>query len=279
MRELARACDVAVIATPPAARAEALGELASSRRLRAVLVESPAATTLDGISELQSVFADRPIMAGANLLHAPAVGRMLDAVAAMDPHHLELRLAVPDPARGPDSGPTFGGGVTMDPATGFWPVLMAALGAAVEYVAAPRVEIADGLDHAADVVLQAAGGRAARAALRWGARVAEAAVEAADPGHVARIDVWPVPAAEIDGAATGPPADANNPLLALGFTAQIERLVRVGDGEAEPWPDLSAATSALTISVAAALSAQRDGGGASVSEVPRGLSPFEILNG
>ena len=277
-QELARACDVAVIAVPPAARAEALAELASSRRLRAVLVESPAATTLDGIADLGAAFGGRPVMVAVNLLHAPAVRQMLDAVAAMDPHHLELRLAVPDPARGPDGALAFGGGVTMDPATGFWPVVMAALGVPVESVAASRLDVVEGLDHAADVVLQAAGGRTARAALRWGARVAEAAVEAADPHHVARVDVWPVPEAEIDGAAVGPPADVSHPLVALGFTAQIERLVRTANGEAHAWPDLAVASSALTLSVATALSAQRNGTGVSVSDVPRDLSPFEILS-
>ncbi|MYH76189.1 MAG: hypothetical protein F4134_00510, partial [Acidimicrobiaceae bacterium] len=92
-QELAGTCDVAVIATPPAARAEALAELASSRRLRAVLVELPAATSIDGIAELGAAFGGRPVMAAVNLLHAPAVRQMLDAVTAMDPHHLELRLA------------------------------------------------------------------------------------------------------------------------------------------------------------------------------------------
>ena len=279
MRELVRACDMAVIATPPAARAGALVELASSRRLRAVLVESPAATTLDDIAALDAEFAGRPIMAGVNLLHAPAVRRTLDAVTAMDPHHLELRLAVPDPARGPDGGRTFGGGVTMDPATGFWPVVAAALGAPVESVAVSRLEVVEGLDHAAEVVLTAVNERTARAVLRWGARVAEASLEAADSHRVARVDVWPAPAAEIDGEATDPPADASHPLVALGFTAQIERLVRAGRGEAEPWPDLGVASSALTVSAAAALSAQRYGVGVSVSEAPRSRSPFEILSG
>ena len=278
MRELARACDVAVIATPPAVRAGALVELASSRRLRAVLVESPAATTLDGVAAVGAAFADRPIMAGANLLHAPAVRLVLDAIAAMDPHHLELRLAVPDPARGSDAAPAFGGGVTMDPATGFWPVLMAALGAAVERVAAPRVEVTDGLDRAVEVVLQAAGGRTARAGLRWGARVAEAAVEAADPEHAVRVDVWPAPTAEIDGVPAGPPPGASNPMVGLGFTAQIERLVRADNGEAQPWPGLAVAAAALTVSAAAALSARRNGVSVRVADVPRHLSPFEILN-
>ncbi|MXZ98895.1 MAG: hypothetical protein F4Z23_07655 [Acidimicrobiaceae bacterium] len=287
-RELAGTCDVAVIATPPAARAEALAELASSRRLRAVLVELPAATSIDGIAELGAAFGGRPVMAAVNLLHAPAVRQMLDAVTAMDPHHLELRLAVPDPDRGPDAGRAFGGGVTMDPAAGFWPVLVAAMGAAVRSVAAPRLDVVGGLDRAAGVVLRAVDGRTAQASLRWGAPVAEAAVEAADSAHVARVEVWPAPIVEIDGASTGSPADpahtvasrrggSAHPLAALGFTAQIERLVRVGSGEAQPWPDLAVASSALTIAAAASLSAKYNGIAVDVSDVPRDLSPFEIL--
>ena len=290
VRGLADACDVAVIATPPAVRAEVLAELAPSRRLRAVLVESPAETTLDGIASLGAAFGGRPVLAAVNLLHAPAVRQMLDAVAAMDPHHLELRLAVPDPARGPDSGAAFGGGVTMDPAAGFWPVLIAAMGAAVSSVAAPRLDVSAGLDHAAEVVLTAVNGRTARASLRWGAPVAEAAVEAADPAHVTRVEVWPAPIVEIDGASAGSPADpahtvaprrgdSAHPLAALGFLAQIERLVRVGSGDAQPWPDLAVASSALTIAAAAALSAKRNGIAVDVSDVSCNLSPFEILAG
>ena len=278
LSELSRACEAVVIATPPASRAEVLAELASSRRVRAVLVESPAATTVEGIARLGSVFAGRPVMAAVNLLHAPDVRRMLEAAADMDPHHLELRLAVPDPARGPDAGRAFGGGVTVDPGAGFWPVVMAAMGTAVESVAASRFDVSDGLDHAAEVLLHAAGGRRARAELRWGAPVAEAAVEAADSAHVARVDIWPVPVVEVDGAPVGPPEGSTHPLVALGFVAQIERLVRVSDGEAQPWPDLAAASSALTIAAAASLSARRGGRPVAVGEVPRDASPFEILS-
>ena len=278
-RELARTCDVAVIATPPAARAEALAELASSRRLRAVMVESPGATTIDGIADLSAAFTGRPVMAAVNLLHAPAVRQMLDAVEAMDPHHLELRLAVPDPARGSDSGAAFGGGVTMDPATGFWPVLIAAMGAAVRSVAAPRYEVVDGLDRSASVLLDAANGRRARAELSWGAPVAAASLEAADSSRVARVDLWPVPGLEIDGALVDSPSGSQHALAALGFVGQIQRLARVASGEAMPWPDLAAASSALTIASAASLSARRNGTPVSVSDVPRDLSPSEILAG
>lgn len=278
LAELSRVCDVAVIATPPAACAEALARMASSRRLRAVMVESPAATTIHGVAELGTLVEGLPVMASANLLHAPAVRRMLETVATMDPHHLELRLAVPRPDRGPNAGRAFGGGVTVDPGAGFWPIVLAAMGAAVESVAAPRAGIADGLDHAAEVVLHAAGGRRARADLRWGARVAEASVEAADSARVARVDIWPVPVVEVDGAAVDPPPGPSHPLGALGFVAQIERLARAGDGGARPWPDLAVASAALTIAAAAAVSVRRGGVAVSVREVPGDASPFEILS-
>ena len=277
LAEVSRACDVAVIAAPPASSAEVMAELASSRRLRAVLVESPAATTVDAIVALGSALAPRPVMAAVNLLHAPAVRRMLEAVADMDPHHLEFRLAVPQPARGPDAGRDFGGGVTVDPGAGFWPLVMAATGTAVESVAASRLAVEDGLEHAAEVVLHAAGGRRARAELRWGAQVAEASIEAADPAHVARVDIWPAPVAEIDGTPIVFQAQSSHPLVALGFVAQIERLARVGDGDAQPWPALAVASSALTVAAAAALSARNGGTPVRVADVPRHASPFEIL--
>ena len=277
--ELSRACDAAVIATPPASRSDAAAEMAASSRVRAVLVESPAATTLDGVAQLAAALPGRAVMPAVNLLHAPAVRRMLEAVKAMDPHHLELRLAVPDPARGPDAGRGFGGGVTVDPAAGFWPVVLAALGAAVESVAVPRAEVIDGLDRAAEIVLRAANGRTARASLRWGAEVAEAAVEAADANHVARVDVWPAPAVEMDGAPAGPPQEGQHPLAALGFVAQIERLARVANGDASPWPDLAAAAAAVSIAAAVAISVQRGGVPVDVRDVPRHASPFQISSG
>ncbi len=278
LSDLARRCDAVVIATPPASRAAAAAALSSSRRLRAVLVESPAATTLDGVTELSAALPGLPVMAAANLLHAPALRRMLDAVAAMDPHHLELRLAVPDPTRGPGAGRAFGGGVCVDPAAGFWPVVMAAMGEEVESVAVPRADIAEGLDRAAEVVLRSAGGRHARTRLSWGARVAEAALEAADSAHVARVEVWPVPVAEMDGEPVVSPAGSAHPLSALGFVAQIERLVRVAHGEARPWPGLDAASSSLTVAVAAAMSVRRGGAAVHVSEVRSDASPFKILS-
>ena len=167
--------------------------------------------------------------------------------------------------------------MTVDPGAGFWPVVMAALGTAVESVAASRFAVEDGLEHAAEVVLHAAGGRRARAELRWGAQVAEASIEAADPAHVARVDIWPAPIVEIDGTPVVPPSQSSNPLVALGFVAQIERFARVADGETQPWPELAVASSALTVAAAAALSARNGGTAVRVEDVPRHASPFEIL--
>lgn len=276
--ELARTCDLAVVATPPSARLEVLAELAASRRVRAVLVESPAATTLDEIDRLRSAAGGRPVLAGVNLLHAPAVRQVLDVIAAMDPHHLELRLAVPDPARGPGAGIEFGGGVMVDPAAGLWPVLMAALGVGVDCVATPRLQHTTGLDRAAEVVLHTADGNRARADLRWGAPVAEAAVEAADAAHVARLEVWPAPRAEIDGVLQARSAGTAHPLAALGFVGQLDRLDRVGRGEAVPWPGLDVGEAALAVAIAAALSACRGGEPVGVDEVPRDVSPFTVLD-
>ena len=151
------------------------------------------------------------------------------------------------------------------------------MGAAVESVAAPRYEVVDGLDHSASVLLEAANGRRARAELSWGAPVAAASLEAADSRRVARVDLWPVPGLEIDGALLDSSSGSQHALAALGFVGQIQRLARVASGEATPWPDLAVASSALTIAATATLSAQRNGTPVSVSDAPRDLSPFEIL--
>ena len=278
LAELAAACDIAVVATPPAAHLQVAAELTASRRVRAVLVESPAGTTLESIDRLREALPSRRVMTGVNLLHAPAVRQFLTALAAMDPHHLKLRLAVPQPRRATGSAEDFGGGVLMDPAAGFWPVLLAALGEAVESVSTVRIDLQGGLERAVEVVLQASNGRRAIAELRWGARVAEASVEAADEQHVARLEIWPAPALEIDGASAHGPASQQHPLAALGFLAQLDRLGRAAHQEAAPWPDLSVGGAAVTVAVAAATSARRGGSEVQTAEVARNRSPFTILN-
>ena len=96
------------------------------------------------IDGLEAALAGLHAMAAANLLHAPSIRRLLEVVAAMHPHHLELRASVPEPERRPESGGAFGGGVTIDPGAGFLPVLMSALGSAVESVSVPEMLLAGG---------------------------------------------------------------------------------------------------------------------------------------
>ncbi len=285
LADLARACDIAVIATPPAAYCQVVTQLAAAGRVRAVLVESPAATTLNNIERLSEALGPLPTMVGVNLLHAPAVRQFLATLASMDPHHLELRLAVPTPARALEAPAAYGGGVLMNPAAGFWPLLLAALGAPVQYVVTPQLSLQDGLDHVACVVLHATNGRSARADLRWGATIAEASLEAADTARVARVEIWPEPVLEIDGVVAQPPAreaPAGNPLAALGFTEQLRRLDRASRGEAASLPDLTAGAAAVKVAAAAAVSARRGGSQVTTAELIgnlAGLSPHQNLEG
>ncbi len=295
--QLLQVCDAAVVAAPPLTRAEILRELSASTKLKAVLIESPAATTLDAITELPAVFDEhqiaehqiaehqiRQIMSAAHLLHAAAVKRMLEVISTMNPHHLQMRLSLPTPARGASDQLAFGGGVLMDQTPGFWPVLLTALGSDAVSVSVPRFELNNAIDCAADVTIQGANDRQASAVLRWGASVAQASFEAADIQQVARVNIWPTPVVEINGIPDSLPDNqfrrANlgaNPLIALGYVTQIENLVKVSCGQTKAWPDLSMASSALAISAAAALSIQRNGTEISISEIPANLSPSQIL--
>lgn len=281
--QLGDMCDVAVVATPPAARLEVMSELAGSSRLRAVMVESPAAVTLEQLDAIAEVMADTPVIVAANLLHAPAVRSTLRSIAAMHSHHLVLQAAVPEPDRDAAAGDGFGGGVLMDPAAGLWPLLLTALGAELASVTALRISTLEGVDQYAEVLLQDSKGAQAGAVFGWGAEVAQGALEAADPDHVARVDLWPTPTAEFDGAAVHGAAvhgagHQAHPLAALGFVAQLERLSLIAKGEAALWPDLSVASAALTTSVAAALSTRCQNEPVCVTDVPRDASVFEILN-
>lgn len=280
LTKLARHCDAVVIATPPATHFAVAERLAISPRIRAVLMESPVATTLQCVDRICAVLTGRPVMTATNLLHAPPFRRFMETIAVMDPHHLELRLAVPTPDRDPTAGQAFGGGVTMDPGGCFLPLLMAALGTPVESVTASGMLYLDGRDRSARVVLHGANGHQAKADLSWNAQVAEASLEAADDHNVGRIEIWPEPTTEINGVSHSKPLLQPHELLnALGFTGQIQQLVRVASGRSIVWPTLDVGRAGIAVAVAAALSAQRGGRQVGVTEVPPYLSPYEVLSG
>jgi len=286
VQQLVKTCDAIVVAAPPLAHVEILHEIkTASTTLKAVLVESPAATTLNAITEMSTTTAaDHQVMVAANLMHAAAVQRMLEVTAIMDPHHLHMRLSLPTPRRNIADSQALGGGVLMDQTPGLWPVLLTALASDAVSVSTPRSALDTGIDCAADVTIRAANGRRASAVLRWSASVAEASFEAADSQQVARVDIWPTPAVQINGVTELLPdtqtrrgGQSTNPLDALGYVTQIENLLEVCCGRSQPWPDLGLASKALAISAAAALSIRRNGAEVSISETPADLSPSQIL--
>lgn len=279
LEELARSCEAVVIAVPPAAQIETAETLSAVGGVRAALVESPAGVTLEAVNRLRHALGGLAALGAVNLLHAAAVRRLFDTVATMAPHHLLLRVSVPTPSRGPQARRLFGGGVLVDPGTGFWPVLMTAIGAAVESVAASEITLDSGSDTAARLLLSGSDGSFAGAEISWGAQVAAASVEAADADRVARLEVWPAPVLELNGVpvhASDP--EQSNPLAALGFVEQIRRLVRVCRGEAAAWPGIDVSSTALAVAVAAAVSARRSGAPAALAEAPANLSVREILS-
>lgn len=277
--ELGRHCDLAVVAVPPTAVAAVTAEVASGRRVQAVMVESPAATTIDGLAALAPIAARLPVMAAANLLHAAATRQALRAIAAMRPHHLALEAAVPRPRRASGKGGDFGGGVLMHPGASLWPLLLAALAEPVESVSTLRLETSRGVDRHVEALLLASSGSQARARLRWDAEVATASLEAADSAHAARLDFWPVPSVEFDGAPLDGSADGAHPLEALGFVPQLERLDRVARGEAALWPGLDVSAAALSVAAAAAASARARGAPVVVRDAPRDIAVDCVLNG
>ena len=279
LEELARSCEAVVIAVPPAVQIEAAETLSAIGSVRAALVESPAGVTLDAINRLRHALGGLAALGAANLLHATAVRRLFDTVATMAPHHLLLQVAVPTPSRGPQMRRLFGGGVLVDPGAGLWPVLMTAISTAVESVAASEITLGSGSDTAARLVLSGSDGSVAGAEICWGAQVAAASVEAADAVRVARLEVWPAPVLELNGApvAASEPKQSN-PLAALGFVEQIRRLIRVCRGEATAWPGIDVSYAALAVAVAAAVSARRRGAPTALAETPDNLSVREILS-
>lgn len=276
--ELARRCDALIVATPPAMTLPVLSEVSQAGEPGAVLLESPVATTIEQIDQLRAT-TPAALLTASNLLHSATVRHSIDAIRAMNPHHLELRVEVPTPAWGDHGSIGFGGGVSIDPGAAFWPLLLAAFGTRIATVTTTRHQLVDGLDTRATIVLTGCDGRRARAVLAWGSEPARSSLEAADAAHAARVDIWPTPNAEFDGRSVGSTDPARHPLDALGYIAQIDRLRRVALGQVEAWPDLAAGSSVLAIAVAAANSIIRNGEPIAPAGVARDTTPCEVLTG
>ncbi len=218
LESLIKASDALVIASPPASVPELV--VAIGERVRALLIESPLPPSM--------ATPTIPAMTAANLLHSPAVRSGLAEIAKMKPHHLQLRSAQPRPTWGAH-GTDGHGGPLLDPGARLLPVLLAA--ASTSAVGAEQNEVGSADDRSISINL--ADGRTIDMRSSWADGPTYAELEAADAGGVVQISFFPFPRLEIDGRAIEP--EEIPPVQSLGFVNQIERLVRVANGDAEPW--------------------------------------------
>lgn len=238
--DLAAAADGLVVAVPPPAVAGVVERVPDDLPL---LIESPGA-----------VPADRPsTMTAVNLLHAPTVAAGLRAIAELGPvHHLVLRGRGPRPSWGAHRDSAWGG-VVVDPHAATVPVLLAAAGAPVVDVTG-RVEGPFGLPAAVDLGLALADGRSARLDVAWtDDPSAGVELEAAGATGVVTLRLLPHPDLEIDGRPATEPegSGAAEPLVALGFVAQMARFAGVIRGDRPAWPPVTVGGAVWTIEAAA----------------------------
>lgn len=223
--------DAVVVAVPPDEISPVLRlvehEIAQGAPVGALLIEGPVSDPLS---------PSIPAQLGANLLYAPGVRRGLRAIDSMtNPHHLVLRTREPRPHW--NVGPL---GPIRAPGLRVLPLLMSAAGeAATEWV----LTKADSA--VANATIGFASGRAATIEAQWSDTAARTELEVADQHGVTVITVDPLPRLEIDGHPVDVPAV--EPIEALGFVAQIERLAQVAAGRVAPWPDLSVGSALWTL--------------------------------
>jgi predicted dehydrogenase len=222
LESLIEASDALVIASPPDSVSEIIAAVGD--RVRAILVESPLPPAM--------ATPTIPAMTAANLVHAPAVRSGLATIAKMTPHHLQLRSAQPRPTWGSHGAAGYGGPL-LDPGARLLPVLLAAAGASV--VSSEQSKSGPSDDRSISITL--ADGRTIGMRSSWADGPTYAELEAADAGGVVQISFFPFPRVEIDGRLIEP--EEIPPVQSLGFVNQIERFVRVADGDAEPWLPLT----------------------------------------
>jgi predicted dehydrogenase len=224
--ELTRKAEVVVVATPPAHHVERA--LAAIERGMAVLVEKPLASTLADADRLVTAVEGAAVVAGyaENLLFAPAVDAALAHRGSGPLTHLSVRLGQPAPDWGHFTEPLEAGGVLFD--LGAHAVALALALAGSEPVAASadlRSDRADGADDDATLRLRFADGLVAVVEASWRAEhpVWDLQVAAAD--RVARVELLPQIAVELDGEdATPEPTD---PLSDFGYVAELDGVVGV----------------------------------------------------
>lgn len=216
--------DAVIVAVTPGAIPDVVaainGAIARHSTPRAVLVEGPVPV---------DIAIGTAAMVGSNLLHAPVVRQALREIATMSPHHLELRARQPAPHHG-DTGARVEGPL-LDPGARLAAVLLAAAG---EPALSATVT---GSPDTSRVGFALQSGRSCTLDVGWSAASARTELEVADRGGVVSLTCDPLPRLEIGGEPVAAPD--LHPLEALGFVGQIDRLVKVAQGRADPWLDLA----------------------------------------
>ena len=248
VEDLVGRADILVVAVPPGDTDEVLARIPVNRPL---IVEAPV-TMASATDSAHRHATDRPkAMLGANLLHAPLVRDGLAAVSGLsDPHHLVLRANGVRPRWHRVAGDECG--VILDLGARLLPVLLAAAGKPVIEVSA-KLAHKDGYVRAAELDLRLPDDRLVRAELHWGDDPPAAEIEAASATGVVAVGLWPFPVLEVDGNETAS-ARGQEPLHALGFVPQLQRLRAVSEQRARPWPGLATGVGALRVIEAAMLS-------------------------
>ncbi|MXW75480.1 MAG: hypothetical protein F4Y27_04465 [Acidimicrobiaceae bacterium] len=251
--DMIKRADMLVVAVPPGDTGEVLTRIPLERPL---IVESPVAMNSAIDTEHRHAAhrhaAHRPrAMLGANLLHAPLARQWLAAINDLtDVHHLVLRANGVRPAW--HSANADSSGVTLDLGARLLPVLLAAAAQRVVEVSA-KLHRPEGFDRAGELDLRLENGRSMRAEFHWGAEPPAADIEAASATAVVSFGLWPFPVLEVDGNEIAS-AQSQEPLHALGFVSQLQRLKAVTEQQAEPWPELASGVGTLRIIEAASLS-------------------------
>lgn len=242
--DMVRHADMLVVAVPPG---DTGGVLALIPPDRPLIVESPV-----GMKPSANMGNHPNAMLGANLLHAQIARRGLASINDLtDAHHLVLRANGLRPwwhASAEESG------VMLDLGGRLLPVLLAAAGQPVVEVSA-RLSGQGDAGIGAELDLRLDDGRLIHAALRWEVEPPAADIEAASANAVVALRLWPFPALEVDGSEIAT-AESQEPLHALGFVSQLQRLTAVANHQAAPWPELSSGFGMLRIIEAALLSAR-----------------------
>ncbi len=232
LAEMAQCADAVVIAAHPGATCDVLRAL--DGQVRATLVESPVP------SALPNALLTNAMVGAANLLHAPIVKQARRRIAAMQPHHIEIRSRHRRPSWTTNTNHV---GPALDPGARLATAALAisgrvATGARVDDLAQneiPDSDIGARPDRYQRLLITLDNDTVITIECVWTNTGLATDLEVADERSVVRLGLYPTPELEINGSLVES-SGRSHPIEALGFVEQIRRLALVAAGRAEPWP-------------------------------------------